>query len=220
MLETQASSESTTAAQPDTSTRTEAVTQMDWKSFTAAVVEDVAWPLAVVTILLLFRVELLKLIPQLQKLKFKDLELEFAKQLSAAAAEAGLSPPLSAEEEPTEDRPMLRRGGVDHYVEALAAVSPRAAILESWVAFEVLAQRALEKMVGGPTPRPLQISEVFDLLRKGNVISTAEQRALERLRELRNHVVHGPDVMLTRERTIEYVTVLNKIADRIRDAIG
>ena len=220
MLETQASSESTTAAQPDTSTRTEAVTQMDWKSFTAAVVEDVAWPLAVVTILLLFRVELLKLIPQLQKLKFKDLELEFAKQLSAAAAEAGLSPPLSAEEEPTEDRPMLRRGGVDHYVEALAAVSPRAAILESWVAFEVLAQRALEKMVGGPTPRPLQISEVFDLLRKGNVISTAEQRALERLRELRNLVVHGPDVMLTRERTIEYVTVLNKIADRIRDAIG
>src|SRR5687767_11908013 len=76
--------------------RVSSIRTTDILQFIAAIVAALAWPLAVVVVALLFRASVGKLIPGLSRLKWKDLELEFKKELahlSAAAQQAQLPPP-------------------------------------------------------------------------------------------------------------------------------
>ncbi|MDO9003602.1 MAG: hypothetical protein Q7V20_09140 [Aquabacterium sp.] len=50
---------------------------MDWLTFISKMAEALAWPIAVLTVVLLLRGELLKIIPLLKKLKAGPLEAEF-----------------------------------------------------------------------------------------------------------------------------------------------
>ncbi|MGH2397987.1 MAG: hypothetical protein ACRDFW_13640 [bacterium] len=60
---------------------------MDWLTFIARVIDAAAWPVTVFVILLLLRKPLSGLIPLLQRLKYKDLELEFGRQIQEVRQE-------------------------------------------------------------------------------------------------------------------------------------
>ena len=108
---------------------------MDWLTFTASVIDSLAWPAAAVAIVFALRRSLNKLLPDLNKLKYKDLELEFGKQVAEAKMEIErtVKPPQLPESE------MAQVGRDAAYFEALADISPRAAVLEAWLPFEAAA---------------------------------------------------------------------------------
>jgi len=71
---------------------------MDWKAFIAALVDSLAWPLIILLALFLLRQPLSQLLPVLKKLKYGDLELEFAGKIKSLKAEVdkGLVPAIEA----------------------------------------------------------------------------------------------------------------------------
>ena len=60
---------------------------MDTLSFTAEMTKALAWPLTIILALLLLRRPLADLIPLLQRLRYKDLELDFGKRVQELASE-------------------------------------------------------------------------------------------------------------------------------------
>src|SRR6266702_978293 len=109
------------------------VQTMDWLTFVSSLVHSLAWPGAVVGIVLLLRRSLNKLLPELNRLKYKDLELDFGRQVAQAKAEVEASP---APRQLPEAR-QLQLGPDTEYLSALAEISPRAAVLEAWLPLEV-----------------------------------------------------------------------------------
>lgn len=100
---------------------------MDWKSFTAAIVDSIAWPVAAVAMSLLFRKPLVNAFSFVTKLRWGDLEVEFPKGVEAATDELRKAgPPPGRQAEPT----MTDR---DATILRLVGVSPRAAVLEAWL---------------------------------------------------------------------------------------
>ncbi len=54
---------------------------MDTLEFIASIIDSLAWPLAIVVLIFILRMPLGKLIPFLERLKFKGLELDFTKRV-------------------------------------------------------------------------------------------------------------------------------------------
>src|SRR5207302_10307190 len=113
---------------------------MDPLEFIAAIVAALAWPAAVVVLALMFRQSLAKLLPGLTRLKWKDLELEFKRELSelsVAAQAAQLSPLPTPPQLPGQVAPQLPATRIlEGEIEAVAEVSPRAVIPLAWAAVE------------------------------------------------------------------------------------
>ena len=64
--------------------------------FIAALVEALALPAAAVMVLVLFRRSVRALLPNLNRFRYKDLEVEFSKELAAVRAQ--LEPPSGTQE--------------------------------------------------------------------------------------------------------------------------
>lgn len=107
--------------------------KMDVFSFTSELVKATAWPIATMILFYFMRKPLFDLIPLVRKLKYKDLEMEFSKEIQTLKTEA-------------EDA-FGKRDGKDtdrnHKTIALDLVSfsPRAAIIEAWIELEAAASR-------------------------------------------------------------------------------
>src|SRR5438552_10768773 len=117
---------------------------MDRLTFVVELVKALAWPVAVFVLYFLLRGSILPLIPNLSKLKWKEMELEFRDELREVKAEiADVLPDAT------------NSGGYEpsrlHLPEVqLAHISPRAAIIEAWLrvqnaALTALAKRGYEK---------------------------------------------------------------------------
>jgi hypothetical protein len=183
---------------------------MNVLAFIASLVSSLAWPVAVVLIVFMFRHSLARLIPGLQRLKYKDVELEFGRQVAEAKQELGTpaAPALPAPSAGKRLSPAATSPAL--YFRSLADVSPRAAILEAWLGFELAANQASQKLELGGS-RPLQMRELFETLKDRGLLTESEVDALIRLRALRNQVVHGPEPDLSPDVIAQYSLLLQQI---------
>ena len=60
---------------------------MDWLAFVASVIGSLAWPSVLLIIFMLLRKPLYGLLPLLQKLKYKEIEVEFTRRVEEVSAE-------------------------------------------------------------------------------------------------------------------------------------
>ncbi len=174
----------------------------------AAIIESIAWPLAVLVIVVMMRKPIKDLMRLIATVKYRDFEVTFREELKEARAEA---------EDSGIDISGTRLDENDQIFK-LVEISPAAAILEAWKRIEIAArnkvadlvkdQEALEKA----QRYPLQYLEISGSL----IPSTVE--AIRRLRSLRNHAAHGKELGITKTSAIEYVIMANAIAKQI-DAI-
>jgi hypothetical protein len=186
-------------------------------AFIASLVQSLAWPLAIVLIVFMFRQSLAKLIPGLQRLKYKDIELEFGRQLEEVKQELGPSPVPQELPGPVAEPPRLPEAkGTSRYYRSLAEVSPRAAILEAWLGFELAANTAIESLEPSSKGRPLSMPRLFSVLGESGLLTSAEVDALTRLRALRNQVVHGPEPDLSIDVIADYSSLLRRITDELQ----
>lgn len=107
---------------------------MDILAFVASVIGSLAWPVTVLIALFLLRKQLIELIPGIRRLKYKDFEVDFGKELQKIEEKVRTieAPPPTKMQLPADVQPEPLPKTQDELRERLAALSPNAAILESW----------------------------------------------------------------------------------------
>lgn len=188
---------------------------MDWLTFIAKIVEAIAWPAVVVGVLLLLRKEFPVIIHSLRKLKFKDVELEFAESAKVLAAETKRAVPISQDDDFTILGQSLN--AITNRLTELADISPRAAILESWLLVEVAAAeflRHVQKKSSNSYPSALRL---LDGLLSAGVLTAPQEAAFQHLRRLRNDAVHTPEADFTSAAVSDYIEAALAMAGYLDD---
>ena len=167
---------------------------MDILTFISSIITSIAWPTAVFGVAFLLRGKISELIPLIKKLKYKEFELEFAQALEdIKRKEADL--PVQSNSKRLEDLSLL------------AELSPRAAILESWLAVEVaVLQLGLKSDISSEHVTSSNSGKIAYVLEARSIITKEEANLFKKLRELRNKAVHSQlDRDVSEKSTKEYV---------------
>ena len=153
---------------------------MDVLTFISELTKALAWPIAVVSISVLFKKQIVLLLSRLRKGKVGSAEFEFEeaiKHLDESASELAIS---------TESKvgmPLIK----------LVTSNPRAAILEAWLELEEKAiDLALRLDLVRPTARRYPEGALKGI-RKAGILSNSNLNVLEELQYLRNQAAHDPD---------------------------
>ena len=165
---------------------------MDWKQFIAELISSIAWPAVVITVIFMFKNELVKIVRRLAHLKYKDLELDFEK-VKQHAEELHLE---TARETTTIESPVLT--SLEDQILDAAERAPSAAILLAWSGLETAIAAAVSRLAISPDP-PSYRSPMhnIDMLAKHGRLSKKHQKLLHEMRMLRNKVAHEQDAMLS-----------------------
>lgn len=164
-----------------------------------------AWPLTVIWVAHSFRGELKALLSRMSHFKYKDAEAKFESILieaeaNVAAVEQAATPALPAPDSISKY----------HQLRRIAEVSPRAAIMESWVLVEDAAGSA-GYVQGATIPRVNVLLFVDDLVKEGKLPLEASN-LIENLRKLRNQASHVSDFRLSQEEADRYIKLAVKIS--------
>ena len=180
---------------------------MDFLTFIASLVGAIAWPIAIVVIMLVYRKELKALVPLIRKLKAGPLEAEFEREVKAIEAESAGSVVL----EPTEE---LKRH--QQMLWGLADINPRSAILEAWLGVESAVRKAaLQKIETSPPPDVSSPLRTFrDLLHYG-IVTNEDAALFHDLRGLRNQAAHLQDFNPSKESVRNYINLASQLEIRL-----
>jgi hypothetical protein len=165
-----------------------------------------------VGLVLVLRKPIRGLLPLLQRLKYKELEIEFGRRVEEVKQELAQElPPGAAQPTPEPANSALLR---------LAEVSPRAAVLEAWREVELAALEAARK-VGGEAFRNRTLTfEAIRVLERSESLDRNIIGLLRDLRGLRNQAAHAPDFALTKESALEYAESALAVARYLRNMAG
>ncbi len=184
---------------------------MDGYQFIASLVQSIislAWPVALVAAVWLFREKITELLPFL-RLKYKDLDVSF--RLDQAEKEAKALKPAEADDaaEPTPEE-------TDKFMK-LVRISPRAAVLERSRELEN-ALEAFAAAVGMPTSRMRGLLDLTRELRKHGLIDQATSALLDDLRAVRNAAAHGNAAEISEQDAFRFGDLADKAIFQIRFA--
>jgi hypothetical protein len=191
---------------------------MDWLTFISKVVEATAWPVVACVCFFALKEQLLRLFPFLRRLKYKEFEAEFGEGVREVSEKltASATPPTA----PTTPEAIAASENTrDHFVR-LAEAAPRAAVLEAWLQVEHAAQRLIRSH-GVAERRPLRMvgpTIIRDYLDKTNALTPEQRESFNKLRQLRNKVVHFAEVSLPLDEVIEYIDLALSLAGQLDEA--
>jgi hypothetical protein len=181
--------------------------------FISSILSALAWPIAVILIVVILRRPLRHLLLRLETLKGPGVEATFERQVEAAKEEVASAVAGSPQVEKREESRQESLEVAD--LLQLADVSPRSAILETWLRVETALSEAAANLDLPANMRRGTLLFIETLERQG-IISPEVGRALRRLRNLRNVAVHTPDLNLSRESIIDYVETAEFIVRSLR----
>ena len=173
---------------------------MDKLTFISNLVEALAWPAAVILLVFILRNPFVHLLPLLSSLKYKDLELQFGSRLKQIG-DARLPQKETRHRLPLDAERLSR----------LAELSPRAAVLESWVGVEIAALNAARSLMPDEIQnKTLSYQAIRKLERSGRLDRTAVSM-LGDLRGLRNQAAHAPDFAISTNSANEYANAADRL---------
>lgn len=186
---------------------------MDFLSFIAAIADALAWPVSLLIALFMMRKPIADLLPSLRRLKYKDLEVDFGKELEKIEAvmdtveennNQGRELPVEIQPEPL---PKTRT----ELLKKIAELSPNSAILESWRNVErtldfYFNSRGIERPRSGQS---ILRSLDYDPNFPPQLVS-----AYQELRLLRNRAAHAQENL-----TAEHAKEFSVLADRLTYAL-
>ncbi len=159
---------------------------MGWLQFLSAVIDSVAWPATVGLAIFLLRQPLISLIPSLQRLRYKHLDLQFGRQLERLEQELEAKPPTSTPADQRTDPQKIE----DERFALLAHVSTGAAIMEAWIDIE-RRLRFLAEQHQVPVERRRTAVDITKALRMQGVISPRLAQLVGKLDKLRSTSAHS-----------------------------
>lgn len=155
---------------------------------------------------IVLRRPLAELLLLLHRLKYKDFEVEFDREVRKLREEAASAlPPLprSVPSKLPEETALLE----------LASVAPRAAVIEAWLLVESSARRAVEKHGIRTEPeQPLTGPQLTWTLMDTGLIDKARRAVFDRLRMLRTQAVHAKKFAISEASARDYVELALEFA--------
>jgi hypothetical protein len=166
---------------------------MNGMQFTIELIDTLAWPVIAIIVLILFRNPLRELLHVARKIKIKDVEIEFGKELKSAQGHA-----IKAFPELKQDKKTLLIAQADHF--------PSTTIRDAWRAVDDIA----EKLVLKAEPElNLDVNERYKTLEKKlsnhQLLDTKQAKLFGELRQLRNKVAHAEEFEVNKADAIQYV---------------
>jgi hypothetical protein len=196
---------------------------MDGLTFIAQIIESLAWPLAIVIVVLILRSPLSQVILGLKRLKYQDLELDFEKEiakLERAVEEA--TEPLEADTKqlpPAPGENVIKVETVDNSIEEVAALSPKSGIILAWNLVEKELQSAIMRLaISADYPPYLSAMRNIELLKEQGLITDLVYDLLNGLRRLRNEVIHDRPAQstLTVDDAFDYLRIVQRVLPVIK----
>ncbi|NOQ76793.1 MAG: hypothetical protein GQ475_03165 [Methylococcaceae bacterium] len=185
---------------------------MDALTFLSELIKAVAWPVTAIVLVLLLRKPIVELIPLLRKLKYKELELEFAQEISELKAEAEAIAKEKGEEPPS-------IASTSSNLLNLVAFSTRAAIMEAWLEVESASDSVASSFWGqSPNGTFRNTPKLGKYLLQCKVIDEKQLFVFNKLRQLRNKAAHAQELDLNENDARSYVQLASDLAKHIREA--
>jgi hypothetical protein len=179
--------------------------------FIEKIVGHVAWPLATIGILLIaHRVSILTALKSLKVAPTGGLELQFRE--AREQAEVAKLPVAEATLTADDQQGKFLRMAEDF---------PQAAIMQKWIELEKeiveLATNYAQTRIA-PSARPMLLRDALQDLRIHEVLDPATQEVIERLRRIRNDVVHARKEAVTPGEALEFRELANAVVDQLRQS--
>ena len=171
-------------------------------------VSALVWPGVTVWFIKKYGDDVKSLILRLSRIKMGGAEAEFAENLVVAEALAVDTPVVNIKDAVhDEDTEFSRRLSA---LQRIADVSPRAAIMESWLLIEEAAGKA--GFVQGATIPRINIPLFLDWLVREHRIDKNTAKLVEKMRHLRNSAAHLKDFELTRDEAERYLKLATRLS--------
>lgn len=185
---------------------------MDVLTFAAEMTRALAWPVAAVIILLMIRRPVIQLLPLLRRLKYKEIELEFSKELAQLKSEVAVIDPAenkkSASSTPITSSNRLLN---------IASISASAAILEAWSELESVSVSVASYFWAQPPSDTLKnYQKLGEYLLQCKVFDEKQLVIFNKLRELRNKAAHAVELNLTEAEARTYIELATSLIAHIR----
>lgn len=186
---------------------------MAWLEFFASVVSSLAWPTVAVVGIIIFKKPIEGAIPRLQKLKYKELEAEFDRELNKIeqdAKDAGL--------ETIEDAEVVQ--DLADHLKQIAKISPNAAIVEAFREIERAAKNLLKLKGHEPDYKVAAPYRLIErVLEKTSTLGAREVKVFRDLRQLRNKITHA-EYEATESQAIEYIELTGQLISKMEEAVS
>jgi hypothetical protein len=179
------------------------VVKVDLLSFIASMFRSLVWPSCILILIIILKKEISELLSRLGMIRYRDLNLIFERGMEGAKKAVPDVKKLEAFK--------------FHYFESIAELSPRAALLDAWYGFEAQARSIVEALSLVERGEPIQMARLFHVLREGGLINGEEEKALIKLRTIRNEAAHAPEVNLSKEQVAEYAELVTQLTNRIQE---
>jgi hypothetical protein len=185
---------------------------MDALTFTAESIKALAWPIAVVLIALMVRKPVIQLLPFLRRLKYKEIELEFSKELAQLKSEvAAGAQGTSQKGAPVASSPSSSR------LLNIASISTSAAILEAWSELESASVAVASSFWSQPPSETFKnYPGLGEYLLQCKVIDARQLTVFNKLRELRNKAARAIDLNLSEAEARTYIDLASSLIAHIR----
>lgn len=182
---------------------------MDWLQFFASLVGSMAWPSAVVAIVVLLKTPLGKLLPLIRTLKYKELQIDWGAQLEEIKDQVEATSPV----------PSLESEKAASDLTQLADVDSRGAVLGAWIPLE-RELRQLAASVGIQKVMQSQAGWLAAQLRHRGHLDDATYETLIKLRNLRNEAVHLSDREITPVDSATMAQLCISVRDQLKARIA
>tara|TARA_Y100000034_G_scaffold131201_2_gene191438 strand:- start:76 stop:681 length:606 start_codon:yes stop_codon:yes gene_type:complete len=169
------------------------------------IIEQVAWPIAIIWLGYMFRSEVRVLISRVSEFKYKDVQAKFDRELVGAEIQAS-SLPSSTTSNAVRG---LEQLPYSKFIE-IAEVSSRAAILEAWIELES-SVFAASKEAGIKVQNKYDAFHLIKQLYEQNRVPKETVNTFKSLRSLRNQAAHLPDFALDSDEATRYLDLALKV---------
>lgn len=172
--------------------------------FILGMTNSLVWPITLVICVILLRSDISSLLRKIRRLRHKDTELDFGRELDEAilsVSSGEASPPSSI---------------VDDNYSELARLSPRGAIIESWLHVEKALRSYAERHgVEIDERKPFRLGRGFMQSLDYEHLGKGVVETLRKLRVLRNEAVHLKDSDLGYEDAEKYRNLSRRVIESI-----
>lgn len=185
---------------------------MNLFDFIAKVIESLAWPITIIVIFVVFRESISKIFLTLSNFKYKDISIDFKRELSEleSMAEKAEITKNSIDKVDGHDKKELikhRYRSREEEIEQVALISPTAAIPLAWTMVEDSLMSTIMRLAISPDYPPNNSALLnIQYLRDYGGLDDETFKALNRMRQIRNEAVHGKysNSNISTEEALEY----------------
>ncbi len=175
------------------------------------IIDIIIWPLTILIILYIFRKQFSLVISNLSRIRYKELEANFGKQLRSIENDT----PEIFSTSNKEDKNNNDTISVTERLAQIADLSPRAAITEAWIQIEKALFELAEK--SGITEFQRRTDyKILQALQKRKVIQEGVYKAYTELKSLRNEAAHNPQFNISPDEAQQYIDYSEDFANYIR----